>query len=44
VCTIARGEIVYRDGEVTATPGRGRFTPGAPMPMTASAGRQGRMP
>ena len=24
-CTLSRGDIVYRDGEFTAEPGRGRF-------------------
>jgi dihydropyrimidinase len=33
IMTISRGEIVYRDGEVLATPGRGQFLPcGIPGP------------
>jgi dihydropyrimidinase len=29
--TIARGEVVYRDGEILGAAGRGRFVPGAPF-------------
>lgn len=29
--TISRGEIIYRDGEITGKPGRGRFVPGEPF-------------
>lgn len=31
VVTIARGEVVFRDGELTAAAGRGRFVPRAPF-------------
>jgi dihydropyrimidinase len=29
--TIARGEVIYRDGEILGKAGRGRFVPGAPF-------------
>ena len=29
--TIARGEVIYRDGEILGAAGRGRFVPGAPF-------------
>jgi dihydropyrimidinase len=40
VTTISRGDTIYRDGEVLAQPGRGRFLPcGIPGPVTLNAGR-----
>ena len=35
--TVSRGEVVYRDGTVTAEPGRGRFVPRPPFPAPAAA-------
>jgi dihydropyrimidinase len=29
--TIARGDVIYHDGEITAQEGRGRFVPGQPF-------------
>jgi dihydropyrimidinase len=29
--TLSRGEVIYRDGEIIAAPGRGRFVPGKPF-------------
>jgi dihydropyrimidinase len=31
--TISRGEIIYRDGEITGKPGHGQFVPGKPFPI-----------
>ncbi len=31
--TIARGEVIYRDGKVVGAAGRGRFVPGAPFTL-----------
>ncbi|MBV8564340.1 MAG: amidohydrolase family protein, partial [Methylobacteriaceae bacterium] len=35
--TLSRGEIVWNDGKIIATPGRGRFVPRAPWPAPALA-------
>ena len=40
--TLSRGEVVYRDGQVTAEPGRGRFVPRAPFTPEARALRRWR--
>jgi dihydropyrimidinase len=39
VMTIARGDVVWDDGEVDAAPGRGRFLPRAPYDYIKPAGR-----
>ena len=44
IVTLSRGEVVYRDGRVTALPGRGAFLPcGTPGPA-AKADRYGPVP
>jgi dihydropyrimidinase len=41
IMTLSRGEIVYRDGEVLAAPGRGQFLPcGIPGPAQTIGAHQ----
>ncbi|MBV9704138.1 MAG: dihydropyrimidinase [Methylobacteriaceae bacterium] len=35
--TLSRGEVVWNDGKITGSPGRGRFVPRAPWPAPALA-------
>jgi dihydropyrimidinase len=39
IATIRRGEIVMRDGRVSAEPGSGRFLPREPYEMIKPTGR-----
>ncbi|HXT81751.1 MAG TPA: hypothetical protein VN702_19470, partial [Acetobacteraceae bacterium] len=39
VATLRRGEVVMRDGKVTAEPGSGRFLPRGPYDMIRPSGR-----